>query len=301
VSNLAVKAPSRFYDTFLGSLEKIEKNYGHSNFDTDSTGIQDCLSSIEGQPIRLGPYSIRVKCIGAYGSIKSPIAHQVWVTPLFCRSMARAVIWKLFLNCNSTHLRSIFVQNYLSYIRLECPSLNLIIISITKKELNYQNLKMKINTILLLSGFVFGSALSAAASVAAVFEPFDFDGDIIDSPNRQWFVFSGNNEVSVSSTNGLLFGSTDRDYETATGSQSGTYYLGFNLNINSASGSEYIAGFKSGSSLDGRIFVNASGSDVSFGFSVGASTADTTTGTFPMSSSFDIVASYNPTTNDYAL
>jgi len=174
------------------------------------------------------------------------------------------------------------------------------------------NLKTKLLTLAL------GAGIAGAANGQVVFEDNfnSITGDITTSPN--WSKFSGTGNPTVAG--GIVsIGAGDGDVEADLGTlSSGTYFFGIDIEIASAAASEYVLGFRDGSTLVSRIFFADEGS----GFAIGANTGGTGSGSadgfiggvtptvFDLGTTYRLVSSYDgastvsiwidPTSGDFA-
>lgn len=157
----------------------------------------------------------------------------------------------------------------------------------------------KILTLVLVI-FVITPALNAAILLT---EPFNATGTM---PLTGWTSISGTgSHISITSSNGLEMGTSDRDYDRQFTAQSGDVFYGFDLSVpvGLPSGSEYFTGFGDGTGFDSRVFITKeTGDNFSLGLSIGGSSAATSTSAFSLGSSYyRVVVRYNATTDSTAL
>lgn len=156
---------------------------------------------------------------------------------------------------------------------------------------------------------IVGLAVPTSRGVEAavlISEPFNQAGTMGTAPYNAWTSVSGTGpQLTVSATNGLQFGSSDRDYTRTLTSQTGAVYFGLDLAPQTlpATGTTYFLALNNGGSFVGRFFIASanSGTNYNLGVGVNASSAATSTSANFSLSSRRIVGSYNPSNGSISL
>jgi MYXO-CTERM domain-containing protein len=159
---------------------------------------------------------------------------------------------------------------------------------------------MNMKIFLTLAGLV---AIGSASAQVIIQDNFN---DISDGPlddDSEWSGFSGTGSPTVSS--GVVsIGAGTMDIETSLGTlSSGTYYFGIDITVFDAASSDYVMGFRDGSSFVSRIFFD----NVTGGFAIGANTGGSGSGdaagfigggtatAFALDTTYRLVSSYDGT------